>query len=181
MPGPAATKAYARALHDIATERQQADAIAGELETVAETIRASRELSELFARPWVPAAAKQSTAVEIVSRLGVSTLTRDFVGLVARQGRAADLGAIARTYRALVDERAGRVRARVRTAVPLTAGERAQLEQRLGRVLDGKQVVLEEVVDPELLGGFVAEIDSYIVDGSLDGQLARMRERLARG
>ena len=37
------------------------------------------------------------------------------------------------------------------------------------------------VVDRELLGGFVAEIGSVLVDGSLDGQLARMRERLARG
>ena len=36
-------------------------------------------------------------------------------------------------------------------------------------------------MNPELLGGFVAQIGSLVVDGSLDGQLARMRERLARG
>jgi F0F1-type ATP synthase delta subunit len=37
------------------------------------------------------------------------------------------------------------------------------------------------VLDKNLLGGFVAEIGSLIVDGSLDGQLARLRQQLARG
>jgi F0F1-type ATP synthase delta subunit len=41
-------------------------------------------------------------------------------------------------------------------------------------------VVLEEVADRELLGGFVAEVGSLLVDGSLDGQLARMHRRLAQ-
>ena len=40
---------------------------------------------------------------------------------------------------------------------------------------------MEEIVDKNLLGGFVAEIGSLVVDGSLDGQLARIRERLAKG
>jgi F0F1-type ATP synthase delta subunit len=36
-------------------------------------------------------------------------------------------------------------------------------------------------MDPNLLGGFVANVGSLILDGSLDGQLARLRERLVRG
>jgi F0F1-type ATP synthase delta subunit len=36
-------------------------------------------------------------------------------------------------------------------------------------------------VDTNLLGGFVAQVGSFILDGSLDGQLGRMRERLVRG
>jgi len=81
----------------------------------------------------------------------------------------------------MLDAARGRVRARVRSAVPLTEADRAALAQRLGRALGGKQVVVEEIVDKNLLGGFVAEIGSLVVDGSLDGQLARIRERLAKG
>jgi len=69
----------------------------------------------------------------------------------------------------------------VRTAVPLTDADRTALADRLRRALGGKQVLTEEVVDKNLLGGFVAEIGSLVVDGSLDGQLARMRERLVKG
>ena len=50
-----------------------------------------------------------------------------------------------------------------------------------GRALGGKQVLLEEVTDRELLGGFVAEVGSLLVDASLDGQLARMHRRIAQG
>ena len=45
----------------------------------------------------------------------------------------------------------------------------------------GKRIILEEQVDHTLLGGFVAQVGSFILDGSLDGQLGRMRERLAGG
>ena len=73
------------------------------------------------------------------------------------------------------------MRARVRTAVPLTEADRSALASRLSRALGGKQVVLEEVPDRELLGGFVAEVGSLLVDASLDGQLARMHRRIAQG
>ena len=178
---PGVGRSYAKALFELARERNQADAVARELDTVTEFVGREPGLRAFFTRPWIGAAAKRNAAAEIATRLEVSPLTRDFVALVAGKGRAEHLGAIVAAYHGLQDEAAGRVRARVRTATPLSEGERASLAERLGRALDGKQVVLQEVVDRELLGGFVAEIGSVLVDGSLDGQLARMRERLARG
>jgi F0F1-type ATP synthase delta subunit len=65
--------------------------------------------------------------------------------------------------------------------VPLSEAERSALAGRLSRALGGKHVVLEAVADRKLLGGFVAEVGSLLVDGSLDGQLARLHQRLARG
>src|SRR5204863_281775 len=118
---------------------------------------------------------------EIGARMEVSKLTRDFLGLLAAQGRADHLAAIAAAYRGMLDAASGRVRARVRTAVSLTDADRAALAARLQGALGGKQVIIEEIVDKNLLGGFVAEIGSLVVDGSLDGQLARMRERLVKG
>jgi len=68
----------------------------------------------------------------------------------------------------------------VRTSISLTDGAKSQLANRLQAAV-GKQVILEETMDPNLLGGFVAHVGSLILDGSLDGQLARLRERLVRG
>ncbi len=177
----AAARPYARALHALARERDVVDAVGGELRSVVGAIEEDRTARDFFARPWIAAGVKAAAAVAIGERLGVSRLTRDFVGLVARQGRVGQLAGIAEAYEALVDEDRGRLRAKVRTAVPLTDDDRRALRQRLARVLGGRQVVLEEVVDPALLGGFVAEVGTYIVDGSLNGQLARLRERMARG
>ncbi len=176
-----AARPYARALWELAKERGQVETVERELDVVAQAIGQAPALRDLFARPWVAASVKRTVALEVARRLDLSPLTRDFVVLVARQGRGDLLEGMGEVFRRLVDEDLGRLRAHVRTAVPLTKSERDRLGERLGRALGGQQVVLEETVDRGLLGGFVAEVGSYIVDASLDGQLARLRDRLAKG
>ena len=175
---PAVAKSYAKALFELARERGQAEPIDGELNRAADLVATDASLAAVLGRPWIAPAKKRQLAAEIGQRLELSALGRDFLALVAAQGRADHLGAIADAYRGMLDAEQGRVRVRVRTAVPLTEADRAGLSARLGRTFGGKQVAIEEVVDSQLLGGFVAEVGSFIVDGSLNGQLARLRERL---
>jgi len=177
---PGVARSYGKALFELARERNQVDVIARELDAVAAQFASNPELHAFFARPWVTTAAKRGVAAEVAGRLKVSKLTQDFLALVAAQGRADHLEAIVAAFHELQDEAANRVRARVRTAVPLSDAERTALTGKLSRALGGKTVVLEEVADRELLGGFVAEVGSLLVDGSLDGQLARMHHRLAQ-
>ena len=174
----AAVKPYARALHELARERQHTDAVARDLQAMVDLLGQDAELRDFFGRSWVSAAAKREVSVTIAARLELSPLVRDFVGLVARAGRAQELDAIAAAFRDMVDADLGRVRAQVRTRVPLTEGERDALRARLASVTGAREVIVEEHADDTLLGGFVAEIGTYVVDGSLDGQLARIGERL---
>jgi F-type H+-transporting ATPase subunit delta len=178
---PGVARSYGKALFELARERNQVDVIARELDAIAAQFASEPELHAFFARPWVTSAAKRAVAAEVGTRLQVSKLAKDFLALVAAQERADHLEAIVAAYRGLHDEAEGRVRARVRTAVPLSDADRSALTGRLSRALGGKKVVLEEVADRELLGGFVAEVGSLLVDASLDGQLARMHRRLAQG
>lgn len=181
MKSHAAARSYAKALYELARERAATERVGAEVAEVAGLVRTDTELAHFFARPGVSGSSKRTAAEEIAQRLGVSKLVRDFLGLAAAHGRGALLPDIADAYRALVDAELNRARARVRTAVPLNDEERKNLASRLGAALGGKHVAVEDVVDQRLLGGFVAEIGSLIVDGSLDGQLARLRERLAKG
>ncbi len=179
--GDAIGRRYARALFWLAKEQNRTDAIERELGAVIEAFTSSSEMTEFLSRPWSGVAAKREAAAEVAARLDVSKPVRDFVGVLAMRGRIERLRDIGAAYRDLVDADLGRVRAQVRTAVPLTAPERLALAARLGRALGGKQVLLTEVVDRNLLGGFIAQVGSLVLDGSLDGQLARLRERLVRG
>lgn len=178
---PAVARSYAKAIFELARERDQADQLEAELERIAALVGEDSELAAVLGRPWITPANKRKLAEEIGQRLELSKLGRDVLALVAAHGRADHLRVIATAYRDMLDAAHGRVRARVRTAVPLTEADRTALSVRLGQALDSKQVVIEEVMDRSLLGGFVAEIGSRIVDGSLDGQLARLQQRLARG
>lgn len=171
---------YAKALFELARELDRVEPVGQELQGVRDLVASEPELRSFLVRPSVAGTVKHKVVEAIAARLDVSKLTRDFFTLIAARGRAELLDAMTDAYRGLVDEHLNRVRARVRTMVPLTDEERRTLASRLSAALGGRTVLIEEVVDRGLLGGFVAEIGSLIVDGSLDGQLARLRQRLAR-
>ena len=178
--GAAVARRYARALHALARAARRAEAVADELVAFDQLLSAERELREALLRPWVKATTKRGIVLEVAGRLAVSPLTRNFLALVAQRRRLDLLGAILVAYRTCVDEAAGRIRARVRSAASLSDAERAALRERLGRRL-GKTVLLDTEVDPGLLGGFVAEVGSRVLDVSIAGQLAALRERIIKG
>jgi F-type H+-transporting ATPase subunit delta len=171
---------YAKALFALASERNQTELIGRELGDAAVTFESVTELRDFFARPWIPATAKRSVAKEVAQRSGLSKLMTDFLALVAERGRADHLNVIAEKYQKLRDVDLGRVRAHVRTTLPLTDEERVMLSAKLGKALGSRHVVLEEIVDRAMLGGFIVESGSIVLDGSLEGQLDRIRGRLAR-
>lgn len=164
----------------IARETGAMAAVGDELRRFREAVEGDAQAHDVLTRPWIKAADRRAIAVAIATAAGCNKTVRDFVGLLGERGRLDHLSEIIAAYRNLVDEDLGQARAEVRTAAPLTDAEKDALLARLGQAL-GKRTLLEERVDPTLLGGFVAQVGSFIVDGSLDGQLARMRERLARG
>jgi F-type H+-transporting ATPase subunit delta len=178
--GGAVARRYARALRALAAEAQALEPVGEQLQRFGDVLRGDGALQAALLRPWVKAATKRAIVLEIAGRLGLSPLTRSFLALVAQRRRLDLLPEILTAYRALVDEAAGRVRARVRTAVVLSDRQRTAVRERLTRRL-GKTVLLETEVDAGLLGGFVAEVGSLVLDASVKGQLDALRERLTKG
>jgi F-type H+-transporting ATPase subunit delta len=171
---------YAKALFELAHASGEAEAIGRELEQLAAVLAENGGAHAVLTRPWIKPVDRRGVATAIAQKIGTRKLVQDFVGLVAERGRANHLPEIIGAYRAMVDADLGRARAQVRTAVAFTDAEKQKLSARLEQAL-GKRIILEEQVDASLLGGFIAQVGSLILDGSLDGQLARMRQRLARG
>lgn len=171
---------YAKALFLAAREAGTTATVLDEIVTLQAVIHEYPDVRDVLARPWIKATVRRDVAAAIAEQSGASQLVRKFAGLIAERGRTDHLGEIVSAYRALVDDDLGQARAQVRAAVALTDDDKRRLAARLEHVL-GKRIIVEERVDHALLGGFVAQVGGLILDGSLDGQLARMRERLARG
>ena len=176
----ATARRYAKALFAVAREGGSVEAVGRDLDAFVDVMGAQRELRDVLLRPWIKPEQRRAVAHEVAQRAGLGKLIQDFVSLVAARGRMDHMPEMAAAYQALVDDNLGRVRAEVRTASPMTDDDKRRLAAKLGQSL-GKQVVLEETVDRSLLGGFIARVGSYVLDSSLDGQLRRMHERLARG
>jgi len=112
------------------------------------------------------------------SRVGVPT--RNLVLLLARRGRLAILPRVADELKRLVDRERGVVVANVTSAQPLEAADLAAIAERV-RAMSGARVEVQAAVDPELIGGLTVRVGDRLIDASVRGRLARLRDSLVAG
>ena len=168
---------YARALLEVGAESSSVDAFGGELEALVAAMDASAELRDLLVNPAFSREQRHAAFEAAAGAMGLSVTMGNFVKLLIDRNRAAQLGDIAQVYRELSDERAGRSRAQVWTAVPLTPELTTALQTALSAAVK-RQVTIETAVDASLLGGAVAQVGSYLFDGSIKGRLRELRREL---
>jgi len=173
----AVSNRYARALADVvpAADYRQ---VQGELEEFAAALSESSDLREVMETPAVPMEKKLKVLAAVAERRGASRLTLNFLRVLARNYRLRLLDEIRAAFRNLADARLGVVRVKITSARELSSGQRELLRARFHQ-LTQKQAELEFRLDPELIGGVVAQVGSTVYDGSIRGQLERIREQLS--
>jgi F-type H+-transporting ATPase subunit delta len=110
--------------------------------------------------------------------MGLPEKVVNFVYVVIDHRRGHDFPSIVDGFEQLLDERLGLVAADVRSAKELTDSQRQAIEAQVSR-LAGKKAKLKFSTDPSLIGGVVARVGSTVYDGSVRGQLERLRTKLA--
>jgi len=180
---------YAKALFSLADEKGQIEQWSKGLEVLRHLL-ALPELRDALSNPAMEREQRRSlakglsVAVELASPkllaaavLGLEEDVRNLLLLLADRNRLAYLPAILDDYRALADQRLGRVRAKVTSAVPLAADEARRISDKLAEATKA-QVIVETAVDPALLGGVVAQVGSVVYDGSVRAQLEELRRAM---
>jgi F-type H+-transporting ATPase subunit delta len=114
----------------------------------------------------------------IVSDLFDGSEATNLAKLLIESDRVRDVGAIADEFQRLADEAAGRVRATVTTAVELSSKDRDRVAEELSKRL-GREIHLDVLVDPAILGGLKLQYGDRLVDASVDTRLQQLRRRLA--
>jgi F-type H+-transporting ATPase subunit delta len=179
MRSSAAARRYARALFSLAGEEGRVEAVGTELTQLRKLFAESSELRDAIFRPLHPVAERRSVLRDLTARVGASRTVSNFLGYLVERRRLVDFEAIYEEYGRLADGAAGRVRAKVVSAVRLRDDQRERLRRALAGQT-GKQVELEEGVDASLLGGAVASVGGMVFDGSLRTQLAQLHGSLTK-
>ena len=109
----------------------------------------------------------------VLQKAGISELTRNFVGVVAKNRRLFALGDMCIAYRELLSARRGEISAEIVSAKPLSEKQRDALERTLHGAM-GSKITLDTQVDASLLGGMIVKIGSRMVDSSLKTKLQRL-------
>ena len=104
----------------------------------------------------------------------------DFVRMIVRKEREAELKGILSAYQTLRDEESGVVVVQATVAKELDADAEAALTSRLEDVVEGT-VRLETTVDESLIGGLIVRIGDVVYNGSVRHHLATLRERMKQG
>ena len=168
---------YASALYDLARERELTAAVEGDLANLDQAVRESADLAALIRNPQIGREAAAKAIEAVAGVLGLSELTRNFLGVLAQNRRLGHLPEVARAFAAIAAAARGEVTAKVTTAHPLDDAQRRELEAKL-KAREGRAVKLETSVDPEILGGLVVTIGSRRIDGSLRTRLNSLAQAM---
>jgi F-type H+-transporting ATPase subunit delta len=170
---------YARAFADVVLDQHlDADRSISELREIAALLHESSDLRRVWENPSIPAEQKRGVLDVIVERDGISKSVRNLIAVLIDHRRMHFLEPIIVQLEKELDARLGFAEAEITSARALGDAERREFEAQVGK-LTGKKVRARYEQDASLLGGAVVRLGSTIYDGSVKGQLERLREAIS--
>ena len=169
-----AVATYAEALFEAARERDELEEVLSDLQEFVTALQETEELRLFFYGGQVPERQKRRALDGLTE--GMKTSTTNFLKVLVDNGREEILEVVLRRYEEILKEHLGRIEVEVTTAVKLSEESERRLRERLGNVLEGREVILEANVDQDLIGGAVFRFGGRMMDGSIRGRLESLRE-----
>ena len=173
------TSRYARALADVVIDKKLIPGrIREQVNSIAQLVAANVNLRNIWGNPSVPSDQKKKLLDAIAQRLVLDLMVRNFIAVLIDHDRIGMIDIIARQFEVELDARLGIAEAKVTSSRDLTTDERLALENQIKQIT-GKSVRASYATDKGLIGGAVVQVGSTIYDGSVRGQLSRIRETLS--
>ena len=168
---------YATALFDLADQEKVLDPVASDLRAIGGMIDESADLKRLIRSPVLSRDAQGAAMKALLERADLSAITRNFVGLVARNRRLFALPGMIAGYLQLLAERRGEIRAEVTSAQEMSPAQITAINDQLKRAV-GSKVAVDIRVDPAIIGGLVVKLGSRMVDSSLRTKLNSIKHAM---
>lgn len=167
---------YAGALFEQARTANAVDRIESDLGMVTYSVQSMPRLQETLTHPLIPADRKKAIIAQVFEK-SIDSITLNFLYLLIDKRREDIIADTEQEYVVLANDFRGVVPAMATSAVPLTADEKTSLQAKL-EVFTGRKVELHIDEDPELIGGLVVRIGDTVIDGSVRGYLAALKDKL---
>jgi len=170
-------RVYAEALYRAAEKAGNVEEVLDELESLVDGVFGQNPGLELL---FASAAVGYKRKNEIITHTfegRASQVFTQFMRVLNDHARLDMIRPIAGAFRTLYNRRSRRLAVRVRSAVPLTEAERSQLTEDV-RAASGMEPILNEAVDPEILGGLIVQVQDWVYDASVRTRLAEIRNQL---
>jgi len=151
--------------------------ITAELAAFGKAVAGDADLEYAVGSTLVPGEAKTKVVARLLDGKASKQTVEILSALVARS-RGRRIGELVKRATDLVADEAGRVVATVQTAAPLSAAQTKRLAASL-QATAGREVTIDAIVDPSLIGGVRVVIGDRVIDGTVASKLASLRLALA--
>ncbi|RWR82824.1 ATP synthase subunit O, mitochondrial [Cinnamomum micranthum f. kanehirae] len=170
---------YASALFLAASKANILDKVESEILDIVEASKKSPVFSQFIKDLSVPGETRVKAVQEIFSEAGFSDITKNFLAVLAENGRLRHIESIAKSFVELTMAHRGEVKAIVTTVIPLPLVEEKQLKATLQDIFGrGKTVKLEQKINQSILGGLVVEFGQKLFDMSFRTRVRQMEKLL---
>ncbi len=169
---------YAEALFGIGKSNGKLDIFQANACDFLHVLQSSKDLMISLSHPNIRRAQRKEIIDAVLSQCTYDKLFANFVKLIVERGRIQYYAKIVSAFVGLRDEADGRLRGVVYVATPLTDEQRNKLRAKAQTKL-GCEVVIEERIDPSLIGGLRLEINGRVYDSSIKYHLERMRDAMS--
>ncbi|WP_336127613.1 ATP synthase F1 subunit delta [Mesoflavibacter sp. CH_XMU1422-2] len=172
MAGERAAIRYAKAVLSLATESNTADAVNTDMELIKSTVAESKDLKDMLYSPVIRSSVKKAALLEIFKNANKATV--NLIDVLIANKRTSLLPEVASSFVTLFEQQKGNQIAEVTTAVPLTK----ELEEKvLAKVkeLTGKEAAITNIVDENILGGFILRVGDTQYNASIANQLNKLK------
>ncbi|PYY01351.1 MAG: ATP synthase F1 subunit delta [Acidobacteria bacterium] len=169
---------YARALADVVIDRKlDANRVTEELNSLETFLRESADLRTIWDTPSVGSEQKLKLLDAIAKKARLLSEIRNFAAVLISNGRIHAFNQIAREAIAQINEQLGIANAEIISTRELGAEEKHRLEAQVAKAA-GKKLRVRYSLDLGLVGGVLVKVGSTVYDGSVRGQLQRIREQI---
>jgi F-type H+-transporting ATPase subunit delta len=170
---------YARALVEvILAQKVDAEVARQQLRSIVEAVHESDELRRVWESPAISPEQKRAVLDAIAKQIELVKPIRNFIAVLIDHRRIGMLDDMLRQFETELDAQLGFTEVEISSARPLSPEEKRELESRV-ESMTGKKVRTRYVSNPALLGGVMVRAGSTIYDGSVRGQLEKMRQELS--
>ena len=169
---------YARALLRTATDAKLEDQVYHDMMTVAQSYIEVPQLRHTIAGPMLPKEKKQAL-LEAAAGEKAAELTRSFISLVLKEDRETVMQFIANSYVTLYRKQKNLIRGKLTTAARVSAQTEQKMRQLVEKNTQGT-VEFETEIDPDIIGGFILEYDTYRMDASVKTKLNSILIQLSK-
>jgi F-type H+-transporting ATPase subunit delta len=166
---------YAKAILAFALEQKAEQEVQKDFQQLLETVNGSPELADFIESPVLDAATKKTTLEKLFPQQ--SKATQQAMVLLADNQRIDLLAPIAQEYQDRYDALQGIQKAMVTTAVALEASLEKEV-LAIAQKMTAKKVVLENRIDPAILGGFILQLGDQQYNASVAQQLQTLKQEL---